>query len=223
MRKYLSALAALALLFSCSSKEDNPSGNALSVTVGADNVSAISVVLKGKANLTSTTASDLQVGFQYSTSAGILPSNSTIVDAVDSDANYNYSTGIPGLQPETTYYFRSFVRQNGQDEYGETKSFTTKALSSMITTQDATEIEATCTKLNGAVVFSDVSAVYKNIEYGFYWGTSEDSQTTSLKGDEIVDNTYTATLTNLSHKTQNFWLFVSVLKIQFFWSLPRLN
>ena len=77
------------------------------VTVGTDHISAVSVMLKGKANLGSTMSSDLKVGFQYSKSEGILPANSTTVDATEADANYNYSTVISGLEPGTTYYFRS--------------------------------------------------------------------------------------------------------------------
>ena len=87
-----------------------------SVTVSADNVSAISVVLAGKANLgpDSIVASDLEIGFQYSTYAGILPSNSTAIVATNADANYNYSAPIFGLDPATQYYYRSYARQNGQ-------------------------------------------------------------------------------------------------------------
>ncbi|MBQ9474869.1 MAG: hypothetical protein IJU69_01245 [Bacteroidales bacterium] len=75
------------------------------------------MVLIGKANL-GTSAADLIVGFQYSKSAGILPSNSVTVEGENADADYNYSTAVTGLEPSTKYYFRSFVRQNGQDTYG---------------------------------------------------------------------------------------------------------
>lgn len=213
--KRLFALAALSLLFACTPEEngvDNHSGNsgngssnlAPSVTVGADHVSAISAVLQGKANLGTTAASDLQIGFQYSKSAGIMPSNSTTVMAEDADANYNYTSNVTGLEPATTYYFRSFVRQNGQDTYGETKSFTTKEFSSLLTTQDATAVTATSSALNATADLSDVSVAYKTIEYGFYWGTSESSQPTKLSGGDISGNAYSASLTNLSHKTQ-YW------------------
>lgn len=176
--------------------------NAPSVTVGADHISAVSVVLMGKANLGSSVATDLKIGFQYSTSAGIMPSNSTTVEAEDADANSNYTTGVTGLEPATKYYFRSFVRQNGQDTYGETKEFTTKALESLLVTNDPTEIEATSAKLNAKLDLTDIK--YSNISYGFYWGTSEASQNTNLKGGDIADNAFSSSLANLSHKTQ-YW------------------
>lgn len=172
-----------------------------SVTVGPEHISAISVVLKGKANLGTTAASDLKIGFQYSKSAGIMPSNSTTVDAQDADSDYNYTTALTGLEPDTKYYFRSFVRQNGQDTYGETKEFTTKEISSVLETLDATGVEATSAILNAKLDLTDVK--YGSVKHGFYWGTSEGSQNTFING-EAKDNVMTAPMTWLNHKTQ-YW------------------
>ena len=172
------------------------------VTVGAEHISAVSVTLKGKANLGSTMSSDLKVGFQYSKSEGILPANSTTVDATEADSDYNYWAVVTGLEPGTTYYFRSFVRQNGMDTYGETKSFSAKELGSMLETLEATDVEAAQAKLNARLDLTDVG--YKTLEYGFYWGTSEDSQKSLVKGGEITDAAYSVFMTGLSHKTQ-YW------------------
>ena len=207
MKKYISALTALALLFACTPGQNNPAengeGNLVpSVTVEASHISAVSAVLAGKANLGISVASDLKVGFQYSKSADILPSNSTTIEATDADAAYNYTAAITGLEPATQYYFRSFVRQNGQDTYGETKPFTTKELSSLQATQDATEVEARSAKLNAKLDLTDVQ--YKSLAYGFFWGASESALSTDVKCTEIKDNSISASLTNLSHKTQ-YW------------------
>ena len=173
-----------------------------SVTIEAKNVSAVSAVLAGKANLGSTVASDLKVGFQYSKSAGILPSNSTTIEATDADAAYNYTAAISGLDPNTKYYFRSFVRQNSQDTYGETKEFTTKDITSLLETEDASGVEATKATLNARLDLTNVQ--YESAAYGFLWGTSESALDTDNKCTEIKDNTISALLTNLSHKTQ-YW------------------
>lgn len=173
-----------------------------SVTVGADNISAISAVLKGKANLTSSASSDLKVGFQYSKSAGILPSNSTTVDAEDADANYNYSTGITGLEPGTTYYFRSFVRQNGQDEYGETKEFKTNEVSSVIQTQDAAAISAVSAKLNASFDLKDMR--YTSKSFGFYWGTSAESLGSKVTATE-GNGAFSADLSALNPSKQYYF------------------
>ena len=173
-----------------------------SVTVGADHISAISALLQGKANLGNSASSDLRVGFQYSKSAGILPSNSTTIEATDADANYNYTASITALEPATKYYFRSFVRQNGQDTYGETKEFTTKDVASLLETKEASGVEATKATLNAKLDLTDV--LYKSLAYGFHWGTSESTLNTDFKCSEIKDNAIAATLTSLFHKTQ-YW------------------
>ena len=148
---------------------------ALSVTVGVDKISAISAVLKGKANLGNTSSSDLTIGFQYSQSSGILPSNSTTVEVKDADSEYNYSASITGLEPGTTYYYRSFVREQGRDTYGETQEFRTKDLSSLLLTREATSLSAVSSKLNGTLDLTDVQCQKHTV--GFYYGSNSGSLT----------------------------------------------
>ena len=172
-----------------------------SVTVGSEKISAISAVLKGKANFEgSTVPADLKVGFQYSASADL--QSAKTVEATDADADYNYSAGITGLEPSAKYYFRSFVHKGGQDAYGEIMEFTTGALSSLLETMDAGSIEETSAVLNAKLDLTDVQ--YTNVEYGFYWGTSADTQSTSLEGGAVSESRFSASLTGLTNKTQ-YW------------------
>ena len=129
MKQFLSLFAILGLLIGCTGESTikGRSNRFLSVTVGVEEITAYSAVLKGKANIGSSAAADLSVGFQYSTVAGILPSNATTIEVTEAAADYSYSALITALKAGTTYYFRSYVRQNGQDTYGETKSFTTSS------------------------------------------------------------------------------------------------
>lgn len=211
MKKTLSVFATLALLFfgaACVPQENNTSetdekegntetSNAPSVTVGADNISAVSVVLKGKANLTSSVSSDLTMGIMWSKNAGVLPSNSTKTEATNMDGDYNYSVGIPGLEPETTYYYRSYVTQNGQDIYGETKNFTTKALDTMIKTADATAISAIGARINCALNMTNV--LFNKKELGFYFGPS----TESLSKSELTTEDGSMMFANQSNLSPN--------------------
>ena len=172
-----------------------------SVTVGSEKISAISAVLKGKANFEgSTVPADLKIGFQYSVSANL--QNAKTIESTDANADYSYSSGITGLEPATKYYFRSFTHQNGKDVYGEILEFTTKALSSLLETGDAGSIEETGAVLNAKLDLTDVQ--YTNVEYGFYWGTSAETQNSSLEGGAIAENHYSASLTGLTYKTQ-YW------------------
>ena len=194
-----------------------------SVTIGSDHISAVSAVLSGEANLETSGSSDLTMGIMVSMNSGVLPSNSTKIEAIQIEAkdgfeaSYSYDVDATGLEPETTYYYRSYVTQNGQDSYGETKSFTTKDLASLLTTREATSVTATSATLNGTADLSDVSVAYKTIEYGFYWGASESDQSTKLSGGDITDNAFSASLTNLSHKTQYWYKAYVKLDSQYFY------
>ncbi|MBP5539783.1 MAG: Ig-like domain-containing protein [Bacteroidales bacterium] len=63
--------------------------------------------------------------------------------------------------------------------------------------------------MNAKLDLTDVQ--YTTMDYGFYWGTSEESQTTYVKGGEIAENAYFVSLTGLSHKTQ-YW-YKAYLKV----------
>ena len=75
LKKLFSLLAVFGLLWACQN-EEKPGGNdngnpskTSSVTVGTEQLSAVSAVLKGKANLGKTVAADLKIGFQYTLAA----------------------------------------------------------------------------------------------------------------------------------------------------------
>ena len=173
-----------------------------SETIGVEHISAVSAILSGKANFETTVSADLMLGFQYSKSAGILPSNSTTIEVTEADADYNYSAVVKELEPNTTYYFRSFIRQHGQDTYGETKEFTTNDINSVLETGVSYNIEAKRACLKAKLDLTDVQ--YGSISYGFYWGRTETTLNSYLKGEEVADNSYTALVDNLSPVTQ-YW------------------
>lgn len=187
----------------------------LSVTIGADHISAVSAVFNGKVYLGNTVSQALIVGFQYSTSADILPSNSITIKVGEADANNNYSDMVTGLEPATKYYFRSFVRVNGQNAYGETKMFTTKTMASMFATKDATEVDAISARLNAMLDLTDV--LYNKVDYGFYWGTSESSQDRVIHSTKAKDMSFSVSLENLSHMTQYWYKAFLTLDDQIFY------
>lgn len=127
-----------------------------SVTIGATHISCISAVLSGKANLGKTSAADLKMGIMYSKSSGVLPSTSTMIEATDIEAEYYYSIQLTDLEPETTYYYRSYVYQGGQNTYGDTKSFTTKDVMSMFLGSDSEIISPISGRPHSLIDLSDV-------------------------------------------------------------------
>ena len=184
MKKYLFAIAAVALLFACK-KEEKPAA----ITVGAEEITPTIVVLKGKATLGPVVSTDWKVGFQYSTASGIMPSNSTTVEAEDADVNYNYSATLLGLQPETTYYYRAFFRENGQDIYGETREFRTGSIP-----KGAVDLGIVMTREDGTTypLFWAPSNLRKNglclrpVDKGDYyaWGETEPKSNFTLENEK---------------------------------------
>lgn len=173
-----------------------------SVTVGAEHISAVSVVLIGKANIINNGSSTMIMGFQYYKLSGSTSPTAITVLATDPDKDYNYSVSISELEPNTSYLYYSFARQNGQDTYGEAKEFTTKDIASLLETNEASDVEATSAMLNAKLDLTDVQ--YESLAYGFLWGSSESALNTDFKCTEIKDNAIAATLTSLSNKTQ-YW------------------
>lgn len=157
------------------------------ITGDATNISCRNAVLSGKANLPGTTATDLTFGILYSTNSGVLIGKATQIEAdvFDSDFNYSITTGI--LEPETTYYYRSYISQNNEITYGDTKSFKTLAVSSMIKTEDATEIDAGVATLNATLDLTDCK--YDAIEYGFKL-TPKDGTEGSYKANDLSNKAY---------------------------------
>ena len=122
------------------------------------------------------------------------------------DGHYNYSVALTQLDPETTYYFRSYVTQRGQDIYGETKSFTTKDVLSLVETSAATAIGSTDAQLNAKLVLTDV--IFQNIRYGFLWGMAENElilQEEVSGYSHLTEDTISVTLSGLSPYTQYYY------------------
>ena len=157
------------------------------VTGEATHISCRNAKLSGKVTLSQTTATNLSFGVLYSTSSGVLLGSATQLEAKDFDANYNYTIDTGVLEPETTYYYRSYIIQNDKVEYGDTKSFKTLALSSMIQTLDASGVNHKDATLNAMLDLTDCK--YNNIEYGFEL-TPEGGQVKTLTADNLADKAF---------------------------------
>lgn len=168
------------------------------VTGEATHISCRNAKLSGKVTLSQTTATNLSFGVLYSTSSGVLLGSATKVEAKDFDANYNYTIDTGVLEPETTYYYRSYIIQNEEVEYGETKSFKTLAVSSMIQTLDASGVNPKDATLNAMLDLTDCK--YNNIEYGFEL-TPEGGQAKTLTADNLADKAFSYRDENLVMNT----------------------
>ena len=168
------------------------------VTGEATHISCRNAKLSGKVTLSQTTATNLSFGVLYSTSSGVLLGSATQLEAKDFDADYNYTIDTGVLEPETTYYYRSYIIQNDEVEYGETKSFQTLAVSSMIQTLNVSDVYSKEATLNAMLDLTDCN--YSSIEYGFEL-TPEGGQPKTLKANNLADKAFSYRDENLVNNT----------------------
>ena len=132
------------------------------ITGVATHISCCSAEIAGKAIVPKNMSTGFTLGISYFTTTGY---ESIQVEADFFDPEYNYSVNMGSLEPETTYYYRSYLNHLGEITYGEVKSFKTLAVSSLIQTLDATEINQKEAVLNA---FLDLTnCIYDSLEYGF--------------------------------------------------------
>ena len=178
----LSAIAVLSV-FSCQKEPAN-----MGVVTGeATHISCRNARLSGKSSTPPTTSTNISFGVLYSTSSDVLLGSATQLEAKDFDADSNYTIDTGVLEPETTYYYRSYIIQNDEVEYGETKSFKTLAVISMIQTLDASDVYSNEATLNAMLDLTDCN--YSSIEYGFEI-TPEGGQVKTLTAKNLADKAF---------------------------------
>ena len=93
--------------------------NVISVTGEATHISCRNARLSGKVTLSQNTSTNLSFGVLYSTSSGIVIGSATQLEATESDAENCFTVDTGVLEPETTYYYRSYAILNDEVSYGQ--------------------------------------------------------------------------------------------------------
>ncbi|MBQ9548389.1 MAG: hypothetical protein IJV01_04425 [Bacteroidales bacterium] len=177
-------------------------------TGAATHISCRNAVLSGGAHVPSVAAADMTFGVLYSTNSGITIDSGVQVKAESFDEKYNYSVTTEALEPDTKYYYRAYVLQAGIVTYGETKSFTTLPLSSMIQTLDATDINPKDAVLNAKLDLTD--CVYTSLSYGFEYSQQGGSKQ-SIWSSNLSDKSFSAKTVILTRETQyEYGAFVEI-------------
>jgi len=178
------------------------------VTGEATHISCRNAKISGQVNVSSPKTLGLSFGVLYSTSSGVIIGSATQIVAKKYDQDYNFVVETEVLEPETTYYYRSYIIQDREIAYGELKSFKTLAVSSMIQTADATDINVGDAVLNANLDLTDCE--YYNIEYGFEV-TPEGGEMHTVKSTNRSQNKFSAKDESLSSDTQ--YSFVAYVKL----------
>ena len=164
----------------------------------ATNISCRNATLVGFVNIPQTTATNLSFGVLYSTSSCVLLGSATQLEAKDYDASSIFSIDSGVLEPETTYYYRSYIIRNNEVDYGETKSFKTLAVSSMLQTLDTGDVYPQKATLNAMLDLTD--CIYSSIEYGFEL-TPKGGQAKTLTANNLADKAFSYCDVNLVNNT----------------------
>ena len=169
------------------------------VTGEVTHISCRNAEISGKAIFSGKSSTNLSFGILYSTSSGVLVGYATQIEAKAFDSNYNYTVNTEVLEPETTYYYRSYTKKNAEIAYGELKSFKTLAVSSMIQTLDATDINHKDAVLNASLDLTDCK--YDALEYGFEI-TPEGGSSHTIKSSNHSEKKFSAKDESLSRDTK---------------------
>lgn len=141
MKKCLFALASLSLLFACTPENNNNGGtknneDKLTITGEALNVTDYSATLTGYANLPFELG-DAEVGIMYDKQQSFEDARKVVATGLD--GNNKFTVSVTGLEPSTTYYYKSYVQNGMAVKYGSVKSFTTSFFSVESVSLDKTE------------------------------------------------------------------------------------
>lgn len=129
-----------------------------------------------------------QTGIQIIVGSGVGEFNETIVD----------------LNPNTTYYYQAYAKNNIGIAYGKVLNFTTDVATPVLTTNIITEITSNSAVSGGSIIFNGGSSV---LERGIVWSTNPNPTTENYNGitiDGAGSGSFTSVLSGLSPNTQYF-------------------
>jgi len=200
--KKLTYLFLAILIIACSDDEGNPCVyNPTLVTDAATNVTETTATLNGVINIVSENCEDptnTEQGFVYATTIQpTIANNKVNVNGTD------ISTTLENLEPNTTYYTRTFLTNVFGEFYGNEVSFMTgveQLCEYNLITLEATDITGSSTTLNGTISLDEENCEFPIIEQGFVYSTEvqptiEDTQV-NVNGTDV-----TTTIENLESNT----------------------
>lgn len=115
--------------------DDYATDTSISVTGNASAITPISAEIICKANISQGGSASFELGVLYSSDSEKLADFSGSKVKTKDLVGNAYKVTLSSLQPNTTYYYRSYVTTGGINNYGKVKSFTTQSVASPSTLQ----------------------------------------------------------------------------------------
>ncbi|MDC1313245.1 DUF5017 domain-containing protein, partial [Flavobacteriaceae bacterium] len=190
------------LIVGCSDDDGNPClYNPTLTTSAVTNITETSATLNGVISIVSENCDDpnnTEQGFVFATT--IQP---TIANTKVNVNGTEVTTTLENLEPNTTYYVRSFLTNAFGEFYGNEVSFMTvvdQPCEYNLITLEATDIESSSATLNGTISIDEENCEFPIIEQGFVFST--EVQPTIADTQVNVNGTdVTTTIENLEPNT----------------------
>ena len=127
MKRFVLMFAAFGLLFACTPDNNSNGGNQnkseeLTTTGEALEVTDFSATLTGYANLPFELG-DAEVGIMYDKVQSFESAKKAVATGLD--GNNKFTVTATGLEPSTTYYYKSYVQNGMAIKYGSVKTLST--------------------------------------------------------------------------------------------------
>ena len=180
------------LMVGCSDDDGNPClYNPTLTTSAVTNITETAATLNGVISIVSQNCDDpnnTEQGFVYATT--IQP---TIANTKVNVNGTDVTTTLENLEPNTTYYVRTFLTNALGEFYGNEVSFITVVNQSCeynLITQEATDITSSSATLNGTISIDEENCEFPIIEQGFVYSievqpTIADTQV-NVNGTEVI-------------------------------------
>ena len=216
----------LSFMMSCSSedgssndvKQDNASNNKTDVAVTGNvvEVGVTYVSIDGYVNLSQITSSytNSRLGVELSLDEDFKKANNYYTEDLEGN---KINVVVGGLDGETKYYYRTCVKINNLNYYGEKHTFTTKSFSNVTTTGEVTDLNFTSATINckaeinslDSKNYYDIGLVYSKTKSclnpdSLYLNTSK----VTVLGhyiNNIKENAFTANLSKLETGTTYYY------------------
>ena len=200
---HLSLLFTLPLVMGCEKFGFGDSMRA--ITGDASNITSLSADLDGRVRLPGTTMTDLSFGIECSSDESFPTANSVALPCKSANSGYCFTVSAHSLDPETVYYYRCYITQNGEIAYGRIRSFRTPDISNDLITLEATDINAASVTLNG---YLNKNCHASLAGYGFKIET-EDGQESIKYANVLADSRFSLIYLTNAQTTYKATAFVT--------------
>ncbi len=201
MKKYIYFLIVILLpvLAACPNPDPVNEHNGVAITGEVTEIWATSATIGGMVNLDAigTAYSSVDYGVEYSTNQSF---QDIIRVSAKEQTGSSFSVQLSKLNPETKYYYRTYLRSGSSQNYhGEIKSFTTN---SVAVTGDAIEIGSMTAEIDGTVNLDQNTSATVYVEYSTQ---SSFQQSNEVQVNKPTGRTFSVKLTALQSETKYYY------------------